>query len=196
MTGPREHPWPPGKLLALDVGQARIGVATCDPLGITVRPLTVLRRGRRQEDFQRIAQLVQEEGAEAIVCGLPLNMDGSEGPQARTVRRWAGRLARALQAILGRPVPIHFWDERLTSFAAQELLAEGETQAGEDAVAAALILQSYLDAQRRGESLDYGSVLVEGPPPQPEPGRQETGQATRQASGQKADQKADQETRP
>ncbi len=168
MSGSERRSWPPGKLLALDVGQARIGVATCDPLGITVRPLTVIQRGRRQEDFQRIAQILREEGAEAIVCGLPLNMDGSEGPQARSVRRWAGRLARALEVILGRSVPVHFWDERLTSYAAQELLAEGATRAGEDAVAAALILQSYLDAQRRGETLDYGSIPAEERRPQGE----------------------------
>ncbi len=148
----------PGKLLALDVGQARIGVATCDPLGITVRPLTVIERASRQTDFEKIARLVRQEEAEAIVCGLPLNMDGSEGPQAQTTRKWARRMAKALRTLLGRTIPVIFWDERLSTYTADEILGEGDVRAGQDAVAAAVILQSYLDAQRRGETIDYGRI--------------------------------------
>ena len=158
----------PGKLLGLDVGRARIGVATCDPLGITVRPLAVLRRRSREADFEALARLVEQEGAQAIVCGLPLNMDGSEGPQAREVRRWARRLARALAARLGRSVPIVLWDERLSTFEAQELRASGGGSARgapDDAVAAAVILRSYLDALARGEPVEerFGRIETHVP---------------------------------
>jgi putative Holliday junction resolvase len=151
-----------GKLLALDVGLARIGVAVCDGLQLTVRPLAVVHRRSRNEDFAALAQLAQQETVQAVICGLPLNMDGSEGPQAQTTRKWAGRLAPALRALLGQPLPVIFWDERLTTAAAKELLAaHGSSlpgERGEDAVAAAVLLQSYLDATRRGESLSYGRI--------------------------------------
>jgi putative Holliday junction resolvase len=147
-----------GKLLALDVGLARIGVATCDPLWLAVRPVTVIRRTSRRDDFARLAQLVRDEEAVAVVCGLPLHMDGSESDQSQTIRKWAMRLAQALRVLLGRPLPVIFWDERLTTFAAQEILAEQEVKSAEDAVAASVILQSYLDAQRRDEPLDFGRI--------------------------------------
>jgi putative Holliday junction resolvase len=147
------------KLLGLDVGLARIGVATCDPLGLAARPLAVIHRTSRRADFDQIARLVQAEGVSGVVCGLPLNMDGSEGAQARTVRKWAERLAYALRALLGYPVPVRFWDERLSTFAAQALLAGG-AGVQEDAAAAAVILQSYLDARRRGEDLDLGEIKL------------------------------------
>ncbi len=158
----------PGKLLGLDVGRARIGVATCDPLGLTVRPLAVLRRRSRDADFEALAQWVEQEGAQAVVCGLPLNMDGSEGPQAREVRRWARRLARALAERLGRSVPVVLWDERLSTFAARELLdQEGgvDSRTPEDAVAAAVILRSYLDALERGEAVEerFGRIEAHVP---------------------------------
>ena len=163
-------PPPQGKLLALDVGLARIGVAVCDGLQLTVRPFTVVHRRSRSEDFDLLAGLARTEQVEAVVCGLPLNMDGSEGPQAQTTRKWAMRLAQALRTLLGRPLPVIFWDERLTTFAAQELMAEpaaglaaslGEKHAkdvGEDAVAAAVILRAYLDAAAAGEPLAYGRI--------------------------------------
>ena len=142
---------PPGKIMALDVGDARIGVAVCDPLRLTVRPLCTLRRRSRQQDFAALARTYAEEEAVLVVCGLPLNMDGSEGPQARKVRNWAARFGRALRAVRGEEVPLHFWDERLSSFAADEWIAEsGPHAAGQDAVAAAVILRSFLDAQGRG----------------------------------------------
>ncbi len=84
-----------GKLLALDVGMARIGVAVCDALHLTVRPLTIIRRRSRNEDFVELARMVQEQEVQAVVVGLPLNMDGSEGRQAATTRKWAMRLAQA-----------------------------------------------------------------------------------------------------
>lgn len=150
-----------GKLLALDVGLARIGVAVCDPLRLAARPLTVIHRRSRRDDFAELARLVQREEVIGIICGLPLNMDGSEGSQAQTVRKWAERCVYALRAILGQAVPLIFWDERLSTFAAQELLAEqgsSKQKIAEDAAAAAVILQNYLDAQRLGETLDFGRI--------------------------------------
>ena len=147
-----------GKLLALDVGLARIGVAVCDPLRLTTRPVTVIQRRSRREDFDQLARLVKQEEVVGIICGLPLNMDGSEGPQAQSVRNWAERCAYALRSILGKPLPLIFWDERLSTYAAQELLNEYKTKIAEDAAAAAVILQSYLDAQRLGETLDFGRI--------------------------------------
>lgn len=152
-----------GKLLALDVGLARIGVAVCDPLRLAARPLTVIQRRSRNEDFAELAKLAQKEEVVAVICGLPLNMDGSEGFQAQTVRKWAERCAYALRALLGRPLPVIFWDERLSTYAAQALLSEqrlgdGKQKTAEDAAAAAVILQNYLDAQRLGETLDFGRI--------------------------------------
>ncbi len=150
-----------GKLLAFDVGDARIGVASCDALGLTVQPRTVIRRRSRRQDFDVIAALIQQEQPDALLCGLPLNIDGSEGGQAQTTRRWAGRLAQALKHILGSAPPIIFWDERLSSYAADEIIADDPgrwSTIGQDAIAAAVILQSYLDAQRRGASESYGRI--------------------------------------
>ena len=140
---------PPGKIIALDVGDARIGVATCDPLRLTVRPLRPLRRRNRRADFDALAKIYAEEEAVLIVCGLPYNMDGTEGPQANKIRNWAARFTRALHNIRGKDVPLAFWDERLSSFAADQWIAqEGSHAAGQDAVAAAVILRSFLDDQR------------------------------------------------
>jgi len=150
------------KLLALDPGLARIGVATCDPLGLVARPLMILERTSRRADFAKLADLMMAQEAQAVICGLPVNMDGSESQNTRTTRKWATRLAYALRAILGEPKLIIFWDERLTTFAAQQILAaHGDRKTGEDAAAAAVILQSYLDAQRRGGDVDdFGRILL------------------------------------
>ena len=98
---------PSGKLLALDVGLKRIGVAVCDPLQLRVCPLTVLERRSRNQDFELLAKLIQDEEAQVILCGLPLNMDGSEGERAASVRKWAMRLAYALRALTHSLSPNH-----------------------------------------------------------------------------------------
>jgi putative holliday junction resolvase len=145
--------WPTGtgKLLALDVGLARIGLAVCDPLRLGARPLNVLHRTSRNADFEALAKTVVAQEIVGIVCGLPLNMDGSEGDQARTTRKWAMRLAQAVRVLVGKPVPLAFWDERMSTFTAQEVMAERGLKVGEDAAAAAVILQDFLDAARKGE---------------------------------------------
>ena len=162
MTAP--PPLSPIKLISLDVGLARIGVATCDPLGISVRPLVTIQRRSRQEDFDRLAAIVAEQEAEAVVVGLPLSMDGSESEQTKMTRNWALRLARALRTARRDPLPVIFWDERLSSFAAQDLMADDPKRAqamGEDAYAAAVILRSYLEARKRGEGERWGRIELE-----------------------------------
>ncbi len=137
----------PGKLLCLDYGRKVIGIATCDSLGMLASPLQLLHRKSRRQDFARIMAIVEEIGAKEIICGLPLPPPDYEGySQADTVRRWAGRLAAAV------PVPVRLWDETLSSEEAARLLHAGG-QYGRDRIddaAAAIILQSYLDALREG----------------------------------------------
>ncbi len=134
-------------MLGLDYGERRIGVAASDPLGLTAGPHLVIDRRSLGEDIARIRELMHRKGAEAIVMGLPLNMDGSPGPMARRVRRFASALRRELK------VEVQLWDERLTTRQAEQaLLASDERRARRrqvrDAISAALILQSYLDSQR------------------------------------------------
>lgn len=124
--------------LALDFGERRIGVAAGSDETRLARPLTVLTRRSRREDFAAIARLAAEVGAERILVGLPYRMDGSEGPQAQRVRRFA----RDLEHRLGLPVVL--WDERLSSFEAEQIAAEvGRRRRHHDDIAAVLILESY-----------------------------------------------------
>ena len=138
-------------ILGIDPGERRIGIAASDPLGLTARPLTVIERGSLKEDLARIEAIVKQRRADRIVLGLPLNMDGTVGPQAKRVRRFAARLKRALG------LEIILWDERLTTVEAESVGQELAPAPRErerrrrrtDAVAAAVILQDYLEAQRR-----------------------------------------------
>lgn len=136
---------PAGRLLALDLGQVRIGVAVCDEAGLLASPLTVLRRqATRAQDFAAIAELVRRERAVGVLVGFPAN--DADGRQARWVRRYAGRLAGALAE-----TPIAFWDESLSSVDAAGLLAGGRGRTALDAVAAAVILESFLATRRNRE---------------------------------------------
>ncbi len=142
------------KWLALDVGDRRVGVAGSDPTGLIAAPLAVIHRQSKAEDFRRVAQLLREQGAEGLVIGLPLQEDGSAGPQAQRIQRYGLALQAALQAE-GLNLPVVFWDERLSTVRAQEsMIAAGrkarDRQARIDAAAAAVILQDYLDEQRSG----------------------------------------------
>jgi len=136
-------------IIALDIGDRRIGIAISDPLGMLARPLAVVKRSGR--DYQRIADLVREHGAERIVAGYPRNMDGSVGEQARKAEAYVGGLEEHVD------VPIEFWDERLSTFEAERLMIEAGRRARDrrariDAAAAAVILQDYLDAAKGRES--------------------------------------------
>jgi putative pre-16S rRNA nuclease len=136
-----------GRILALDVGEKRIGVAVSDETATLARPLTTITRASRREDFGRIAQLTAEQGAERVVAGYPLSLSGLEGPQAQRVRRYVEALAQGLS------VPVEMWDERYTTVAATERLRDASPRRRRDrgqldAAAAAVLLQDYLDAHR------------------------------------------------
>lgn len=132
------------RALALDLGEKHIGVAISDALGMVARPLEIFSRTSRKADFAHIGALVAVHHIDVVVVGLPFNMDGSEGRQAAWVRDYSAALAQTLT------VPVEFWDERLTSEEAEDILrAHGKSAAKGtvDAVAAAVILQSYLDSR-------------------------------------------------
>ena len=140
------------KLLALDVGDRRVGVAVSDPSGLIASPLAVINRTSKVEDFAKVARFVREQEAAGVVVGHPLNADGSEGPQARRVERYAMALDEALRDE-GLAVPLVLWDERMSTLRAQEaMIASGRKARARrqriDAVAAAVILQDYLDVHR------------------------------------------------
>ena len=137
------------RVLALDIGEKRIGVAVSDPSGTVASPLVVLDAAKVLTDGSDLTRLVEEYEAELVVVGLPLSLDGSEGPQALDVRRAAARLAGFLR------VPVEFADERLSSTQASRAMGDvGASQRQQrgsiDMVAAAIFLQSYLDARRDG----------------------------------------------
>jgi putative Holliday junction resolvase len=141
-----------GRCLALDVGDRRTGVAVGERLA---RPLLTLKRRSKVEDWQAIARLVREQKVDTLVVGKPLNMDGSEGFAAQRVVRYAQRLVAALTE-MGLEVRLVFWDERLSTVEAQELLraGSGKGRTGVDAAAAAVILQGYLDHVHEARSGD------------------------------------------
>lgn len=131
------------RIAALDVGDARIGVAVCDELGLTTRGIGVVRRRGGIKDLEAVASLVAPYAPELLVVGLPFNMDGTEGPQAAKVRRFAARLTEH------GGYPIELWDERLTTVEAESVMREAGVRHRRrkqlvDQVAAASILRSYL----------------------------------------------------
>lgn len=133
------------RYLALDVGTKRIGVAVSDELGLTAQPVLTLERRRNQrEDLRSIARLCRRFGVTGIVVGNPLTMTGEAGAQAAKVQAFAAELGELAS------LPIHLWDERLTTHEAHQLLYEaGHARQDHgrvvDQVAATLILQSFLD---------------------------------------------------
>ncbi len=133
------------RILGLDVGTARVGVALSDPLGMTAQPLEVIVR-KRADPFARVAELIALNEVERVVVGNPLKLDGGEGLAVEAVGAFVAELERHIS------VPIELWDERLTTAAAERALLEGDVRRRErrdlrDKIAAALILQSYLDAK-------------------------------------------------
>ncbi|WP_376789300.1 Holliday junction resolvase RuvX [Thermoflexus sp.] len=133
-----------GRVMALDLGEKRIGVALSDPTRTIARPLVVLPRTSRRAVVEALRRLIAAHEVEAIVIGLPRSLSGAEGPQAQWVRREAEALARQL------PVPVVWWDERLSTVTAATYRALRGARRRDplDAEAAAVILQDYLEAQR------------------------------------------------
>jgi len=134
--------------MGLDVGTKTVGVAVSDPLGITAQGVTTVRRTGLKRDLAALEALAREREVTRAVVGLPINMDGSEGPRAEASRAFA----RALEQALG--IPVELWDERLSTVAAERALLEADVSRAKrreviDQVAATLILQGWLDARAR-----------------------------------------------
>ncbi|MDD4237995.1 MAG: Holliday junction resolvase RuvX [Desulfotomaculaceae bacterium] len=140
------------RILGLDLGDKRIGVAMSDPMGWTAQGLEVITsKGSIDADIAKIKEYVERYEVEKIIVGLPLNMDGSSGPRAEKARAFADRLGKKLK------VAVEMTDERLTTVAAQKLLIEADLSRAKrrkviDKMAAALILQSYLDKKGAKET--------------------------------------------
>ncbi len=142
LIAPLHHPKPQpkqnGRLLALDLGAKRVGIAVSDELRLTVRPVTILERRSWKHLLSHVAQQIESLGVTGLVLGLPLNMDGSEGPAAEEVRRLAENFRRSLN------VPVYVQDERLTSEEARSRASHLQQIDGE---AAAIILEDFLSQQ-------------------------------------------------
>jgi len=136
---------PPGTpLVGLDLGEKTIGVAVSDTTRMIASPLELIRRTKFTQDAETLFRLMEGRGAGGIVIGLPVNMDGTQGPRCQSVRAFARNLLRL------REVPIAFWDERLSSAAVNRMLIGGDVTRARraelvDKAAAAYILQGALD---------------------------------------------------
>ncbi len=142
----------PARILGLDHGDRRIGVAISDEMGLTAQPLLTLHRTQRRQDMRSLARIARRHGCTAIVVGLPLHMSGDISPRALAAKEFAAALEENLK------LPVILWDERLsTAEAHRHLDAAGRAAHTRkeviDQVAAVLILQSYLDAHRGAGSL-------------------------------------------
>lgn len=138
------------RVLGLDVGAKRIGVAVSDALGTVAQPLVTLERGEVERGARELRDLLEQYDVGRIVVGLPTSMDGREGEAATSMRAFARALEKRVE------VPVATWDERLTTAIADAALIQGGVRREarkrkRDMVAATLILQSYLDHQRVGE---------------------------------------------
>jgi len=141
-----------GRLLGIDHGLKRIGVAVSDPSGLVARELAIIKRKSKEEDFKRLNQIAFEQSVIAVVVGLPMNLDAASESQATIVRNWVERFAET------NAFPMILWDEQLSSVDAREIARQQRRKATApiDDLAARVILQSYLDALRDG--------LAEPPP--------------------------------
>ena len=144
--------------LGLDIGDKRIGVALSDPLGILASPLTIIHRQDEAADFEAIASIITQYQVGQIIVGLPYSMDGNLGEQAKKVKAFVGRLSGHIE------IPLEFRDERLSTVSAKRLMREARTKKTssrihDDAAAAAIILQGYLDETYCGD-LDCQQVEI------------------------------------
>lgn len=140
-----------GRVLALDLGKKRIGLAVSDPLGITAQGLPTLQRTRIREDLDALARIVDDYGIRLLLMGHPKHMSGDESRQAAYTREFAGRLSERTG------IPVEYWDERWTSVQAERVLKESgisiEKRArAVDRLAAVILLESYLDSLPRAEA--------------------------------------------
>ena len=131
--------------MGLDVGEKTIGIALSDELGLTAQPYQTLKRQGEDQDLRAIRTILEERGIATVVVGLPMNMDGSTGRQARRVAAFAEKIEATLD------VPVVYWDERLSTVAAERVLIQADVSRSKrkklvDKLAASVILQGYLDS--------------------------------------------------
>ena len=131
------------KIMAVDFGDARTGLAICDKTELLASPVGVIHEKRFEHAVEKVAAAATENRAEAVIVGLPLNMNGSEGPRAELCRNFAEQLSSKVN------VPVRMWDERQTTVSAAGYLNQTDTRGKKrkeviDAVAAVIILDSYL----------------------------------------------------
>ena len=136
----------PGRILAIDYGQKRIGLALSDELQLTAQPLQTLVRTNRRNDLRRLREIARKHEVRRVVVGHPVRLDGTAGEMAQE----AARFARRIQKELGLPVELA--DERLTSWEAEQMRAESKkrNRRGVDEIAAAVILRDYLARRTAG----------------------------------------------
>lgn len=148
-ANPLESIPPTGKILGLDLGTKTIGVAVSDAMRYSATPLETIKRTKFTQDAIRLDELIAQNNIVAIVLGLPLNMDGSEGPRVQSTRAFARSLAQRIT------LPIAFWDERLSTSAVTRMMIGADLRRDRraeivDKLAASYILQGALDRLRRG----------------------------------------------
>ena len=136
------------RIIALDPGTKRVGIAISDALGVTAQGVMTFQREKEEELVKYLRDKISSGEIKEIVVGLPLNMDGSKGPQARSAENFAEHLKNRLN------VPVKMWDERMSTLQAERVMIAADTsrkkrKAKIDKLAAQLILQSYLNAQKR-----------------------------------------------
>lgn len=135
------------KILAIDLGDARTGLAVCDPLEMLASPLEVVTMHNRDKLAEYIARKVKEQGAQLVVMGHPINMNGTLGPRSELVKEFAEKLKPLLE------VPLVLWDERSTTVSATHILNETNVRGQKrkaviDAVAAVIILENYMSFRK------------------------------------------------
>ena len=136
-----------GRIMGLDIGDKTIGVAVSDLMGLTAQGVTTIKRVGKKKDIEAIKQIIAEKQVNKIVSGLPKNMNGTVGPQGEKVQKFCELLKEETN------LPIEFWDERLSTVAAERSLIEGNVRRENrkkviDMLAAVIILQGYLDRLR------------------------------------------------
>lgn len=136
-----------GRIMGLDIGDKTIGVAVSDLMGLTAQGVTTIKRVGKKKDIEAIKKIIEEKQVNKIVSGLPKNMNGTVGPQGEKVQKFCELIKEETN------LPIEFWDERLSTVAAERSLIEGNVRRENrkkviDMLAAVIILQGYLDLQR------------------------------------------------
>lgn len=136
-----------GRIMGLDIGDKTIGVAVSDLMGLTAQGVTTIKRIGKKKDIEAIKKIIEEKQVNKIVSGLPKNMNGTVGPQGEKVQKFCELIKEETN------LPIEFWDERLSTVAAERSLIEGNVRRENrkkviDMLAAVIILQGYLDLQR------------------------------------------------